>query len=61
MNDDKTGRFLGMPYDWRPPTRERVRRRWWNADDHRLLTPKAFGWGYALNLHEVARRLHLLE
>ena len=33
----KTGKFLGIPYDWRRPTR----------------------WGYDINLHELARRLHL--
>ena len=61
MEPSKTGRFLGVPYDWRKPTTERVRSRWWNAAEHHLLTPTAFGWGYDLNLHEVARRLHLVH
>ena len=59
VTDRRTGRFLGLPYDWRPLTRARVRQRWWNPDDRRILTPKAFGWGYDLNLHEVACRLRL--
>lgn len=25
----RTGRFLGIPYDWRRPPRERVESRWW--------------------------------
>jgi hypothetical protein len=32
----------------------------WNANDSRLLTPKAFGWGFDLNLYQVARRLRLV-
>jgi hypothetical protein len=55
----RSGRFLGLPYDWRRPTKERVRQEVWNTDERRLLTPKAFGWGYGLNLAEVARRLGL--
>jgi len=59
MGTKGTGRFLGIPYDWRRPTAERVRRRWWNPDDRRVFTPKAFGWGYAFNVAEIARRLRL--
>ena len=56
----RTGVFLGLPYDWRAPTWERVKSRLWNAQDRRLLTPKAFGWGFDLNLYQVARRLRLV-
>ena len=35
----RTGKFLGMPYDWRRPTLARVKSRWWNADEPRLFTP----------------------
>ncbi len=52
----KTGRFLGMPYDWRRPTVARYRARWWNPDDRRLFTPRAFGWGYDLNLARLFGR-----
>lgn len=55
----RTGKFLGVPYDWRQPTRERVKSRWWNRDDRRVFTPKSWGWGYDVNLLEVARRLRL--
>ena len=50
-----TGTFLGMPYDWRRPTVARVKSRWWNPDERRVLTPKAFGWGYDLNLYRLFR------
>jgi hypothetical protein len=55
------GRFAGIPYDWRMPTPERVKARWWNPDDRRLLTPRAFGWGYDLNLYWVTHPLDYLQ
>lgn len=55
-----TGTFLGIPYDWRRPTIARVRRAWWNPRDRHLLVPKAFGWGWDVNVHEVVRRLRRL-
>jgi hypothetical protein len=42
---ESQGRHLGMPYDLRRPTATRFRARAWNPDP-RLLTPKAFGWGF---------------
>jgi Family of unknown function (DUF5808) len=55
----RTGTWLGIPYDWRRPTRQRIRERWWNPDDRRLMTPRAFGWGWDVNLYEAGRRLGL--
>ncbi|HEX4834474.1 MAG TPA: DUF5808 domain-containing protein [Trebonia sp.] len=48
------GRFAGVPYDWRIPTPEKFKARWWNPGDTRVLTPRAFGWGYDLNLYWLA-------
>jgi Family of unknown function (DUF5808) len=52
----KTGKFLGVPYDWRRPTVARVKSRMWNHDDPRLFTPKSFGWGWDVNLARLFRR-----
>jgi Family of unknown function (DUF5808) len=52
----KTGTFLGVPYDWRRPTVARVKSRWWNPDDSRLFTPKAFGAGWDVNLARLFSR-----
>ena len=52
----KTGKFLGIPYDWRRPTAARFKRRWWNPRDRRVFTPKWFGWGFDINLARVFRR-----
>lgn len=59
MSEKGTGKFLAVPYDWRRPTVERFKSRWWNDEDPRVLTPRFFGWGYDLNLAEVGRRLRL--
>jgi hypothetical protein len=55
-NAPKTGRFLGVPYDWRRPTVARTKQRWWNPDEPRLFTPKVYGWGYDVNLARLLRR-----
>ncbi|HEY5693034.1 MAG TPA: hypothetical protein VIR14_00870 [Gaiellaceae bacterium] len=59
MTEKRTGKFLGVPYDWRRPTVARFKSRWWNAEDRRIVTPRWYGWGYDFNLYEVARRLRL--
>jgi Family of unknown function (DUF5808) len=59
MAEKGTGRFLGVPYDWRRPTVARVKQRWWNPAERKVLVPKVFGWGYDVNLAELARRLRL--
>jgi len=61
MAQKRTGKYLGIPYDWRSPTRARFKQRWWNRKDRHVFTPKVFGWGYDVNLAEVARRLRLLR
>ena len=61
MRPNKTGRFLWVPYDWRRPSWARVKARWWNAADDRVVTPKSFGWGFSVNLHAVLRQLRLIR
>jgi hypothetical protein len=56
-----TGRFLGLPYDWRRPTWSRVRERAWNPHDPRLLTPKSFGWGYDINFYALLARMGIVR
>lgn len=52
----RVGKFLGVPYDWRRPTRKRFKSRWWNPDDPRFLTPRWFGWGYDFNVYWLFHR-----
>ena len=51
------GRLLNVPYDFRMPTVERLRRRMWNPDESRVFTPAIFGVGWSLNLFQVVRQL----
>jgi hypothetical protein len=46
-----------IPYEFRPPTLFRVRERWWNPDDPRILTPHVFGVGWSVNLGRILRVL----
>lgn len=61
MQGQKTGRFLGRPYDFRRPTRERLKARVWNPDDPRIFVPKTFGWGLSINLYALLRRFGLVR
>ena len=52
-----TGTFLGVPYDWRRQGfHARLKQRWWNPAEPRLLVPRAFGWGYDLNVARLLGR-----
>jgi hypothetical protein len=51
------GRFLGIPFDWRRPTAQRLRKGIWDPGNPRVLVPKVYGWGYGINLAAVLRRL----
>ncbi len=54
------GEVVGfVPYDFRVPTLERARSRWWNPDDDRLFVPQVFGVGWTLNLARLARLVAL--
>lgn len=61
MQEHKTGRFLGLPYDWRRPTGQRIKARAWNPDDPRVFVLKAFGWGLSINFHTLLCRLGLVR
>ena len=48
------GRVMGVvPYDFRPPTWERIRSAYWNPDSDRLLSDRVFGVGWAINLYRA--------
>ena len=49
-----------VPYDFRMPTFERARSRWWNTRDDRLFVPQVFGVGWTINLARLARLVGLV-
>jgi hypothetical protein len=46
-----------IPYDFRPPTLERLVQRVWNPDDPRVVTPPVWGIGWAVNVFQLWRKL----
>ena len=52
--DERTwhGRILYVPYDFRLPTLERLRERFW-APDQPLIVPQLFGVGWSVNIGRV--------
>jgi hypothetical protein len=48
------GVVLGIvPYDFRPPTMERIRSAYWNPASDRLFSDRVFGVGWAINLYRA--------
>ena len=44
------GKVFGVvPYDFRPPTWDRLRESYWNPADERLFTDRVLGVGWAVN------------
>jgi hypothetical protein len=48
------GRVLGfVPYDFRPPTWDRIRDAYWDPGSDHLFSDRVFGVGWAVNLHQA--------
>src|SRR5712691_4240791 len=46
------GRVIGIvPYDFRPPTWDRIRDAYWNPASDSLFSDRVFGVGWAINLY----------
>ena len=55
------GRVLGfVPYDFRPPTWQKIRSAYWNPDSDELFSDRVFGVGWAVNLHRAKELLELV-
>lgn len=52
------GRVAGfVPYDFRFPTRERIRQAYWNPDEPRIFTDRVLGLGWAINFYSLLKIL----
>jgi hypothetical protein len=48
------GKVAGVvPYDFRPPTWQKIRDAYWNPKSDRLFSDRVFGVGWALNLYRA--------
>jgi hypothetical protein len=47
------GKVLGVPYDFRKPTPERLRASFWNEESSQLFVPHAFGMGWSVNFYPI--------
>ena len=48
------GRVLDVvPYDFRPPTWQRIRDAYWNPESDHLFSDRVFGVGWAVNLYRA--------
>ena len=48
------GRVFGLvPYDFRPPTWQRIRDAYWNPSSDSLFSDRVFGVGWAVNLYRA--------
>src|SRR5438270_9903029 len=45
--------FDAVPYDFRPPTWQRIRDAYWNPESDRLFSDRVFGVGWAVNLYRA--------
>jgi hypothetical protein len=52
------GEVAGVPYDFRPPTVEKIKRTFWDPESPKLFPPHAFGVGWSVN---VARLVALAQ
>lgn len=51
------GQVAGVLYDFRRPTRARLRRAWWDPQNPRLVTARGdFGLGWAINVSRLVYR-----
>jgi hypothetical protein len=49
------GEIAGVPYDFRPPTMEKVRRSAWDPDNPKTVVRPAFGIGWSVNFARIAK------
>jgi hypothetical protein len=56
-----TGTVLGVPYDLRRPTAERLKATWWDPTSEKVVVPRAFGAGWAVNFGALAVKAGAIE
>jgi uncharacterized membrane protein len=47
------GKLFNIPYDFRPPTLQRLRETYWNKDTARVFVPQFYGMGWSINFYPL--------
>jgi uncharacterized membrane protein len=57
--DERTwyGSILGIPYDFRLPTPERIEEKIWNKNTSRIIMPHIFGVGWSINFYPLVHMI----
>lgn len=55
------GKLGFVPYDFRLPTLQKLRDRFWNPDDKRIFTPHIWGVGWAVNFFALMEKLRIIS
>ncbi len=56
------GKIAGfIPYDFRIPTRKRLKEAYWNPMERRVFTPEVFGIGWAINFYRLLENIGVIE
>jgi hypothetical protein len=55
------GRVGLIPYDFRFPTFERIKRGYWNPDSTEIFSPDVWGIGWAINFHALLGKLRIIR
>lgn len=54
------GKVGFIPYDFRPPTMERLKESYWNPDSSQVFTREVLGIGWAINFYALMEKLRLI-
>jgi len=56
------GKVAGfVPYDFRMPTREKLKEAYWNPMERRVFTPEVFGVGWAINFYRLLENMGVIR
>lgn len=56
------GKVAGfVPYDFRIPTREKLKEAYWNPMERRVFTPEVFGVGWAINFYRLLENMGIIR
>lgn len=47
------GKVLGVPYNFRIPSKENIRSAYWNTETSQIIVPRPFGMGWTVNFYPL--------